>query len=97
MDFALISTSERNDKTDGTALEDLYGVKTDHPLAYIEWFTPFGAPDPVSGLITLKPSTRNHHAHGEIIPVDRIVRNCHLVPFYGRQKDPSWKHANIQE
>ncbi|KAL0565419.1 hypothetical protein V5O48_016604 [Marasmius crinis-equi] len=111
MDFALISTEERNENTEGTPLEGLrvalvrvlftlpfvFGVRTLHPLAYIEWYTPFGRPDPITSLITLKPSTRNHHAHGEVLSVTQIVRNCHLTPFYGRAINHSWNSENVVE
>ncbi|KAG7085416.1 hypothetical protein E1B28_002977 [Marasmius oreades] len=81
LNFALISTSEWNGKTEGTTLEGLqaarvrvlfqlpavYRLKMLRPLAYIEWLTPVGTPDPITGLMILKPSTRNHHVHGEIM------------------------------
>ncbi|KAJ7673082.1 hypothetical protein DFH06DRAFT_1319290 [Mycena polygramma] len=87
LDFALVRTGEElNSKTDGTALHglrvahvkvlfqllEIYGLCTAHPLAYVEWYTPFGVPDPVSGLFTIRRSTRNNHAYGAIIGVDRI-------------------------
>ncbi|TFK62068.1 hypothetical protein BDN72DRAFT_730315, partial [Pluteus cervinus] len=31
-----------------------------HPLAYVEWFTPFGQPDPVTGMYEVRRSTRRH-------------------------------------
>ncbi|KAJ7246428.1 hypothetical protein C8J57DRAFT_1081604 [Mycena rebaudengoi] len=111
LDFALIRTGERNDKTDGTALQGLrvahvmvlfdlpavYKLSTVHPLAYVEWYTSFSTPDPISGLLTVKPSTRNNHVYGEVIEVVRIVRNCHLLPKYGRCKDPTWTTENITD
>ncbi|KAJ7447660.1 hypothetical protein FB451DRAFT_1535820, partial [Mycena latifolia] len=111
LDFALVRTGELNEKTDGTALHGLrvahvkvlfqlpqvYGLHTAHPLAYVEWYTPFSTPDPVTGLFTLKRSTRNNHVYGEIIGVDRIVRNCHLLPKFGRKKDSSWTTENVVE
>ncbi|KAJ6560916.1 hypothetical protein B0H10DRAFT_1966807 [Mycena sp. CBHHK59/15] len=111
LDFALVRTGEENVKTDGTALHGLrvahvkvlfqlpevYGLRTAHPLAYVEWYTPFGVPDPVSGLFTIRRSTRNNHVYGEIIGVDRIVRNCHLLPKYGRKKDSTWTTDNVVE
>ncbi|KAF8193195.1 hypothetical protein K438DRAFT_1589717 [Mycena galopus ATCC 62051] len=109
LDFALIRTGEKNEKTEGTALQGLrvahvkvlfqlppvYRLHTDHPLAYIEWYTPFGVPDPITGLFTVRRSTRNNHVYGEIIGVDRIVGNCHLLPKYGRTKDPAWTTDNV--
>ncbi|KAJ7076071.1 hypothetical protein B0H15DRAFT_791005 [Mycena belliarum] len=111
LDFALVRTGERNDKTDRTALQGLrvahvkvlfnlpqvYALETSHPLAYVEWYTPFGTPDPVTGLFTLRRSTRNNHVYGEIIGIDRIVRNCHLLPKFGRKKDASWTTGNVVE
>ncbi|KAJ7193265.1 hypothetical protein GGX14DRAFT_593074 [Mycena pura] len=109
LDFALVRTGEPNEKTDGTALHGLrvaqvkvlfqlprvYGLRTAHPLAYVEWYTPFSTPDPISGLYTVKRSTRNNHIYGEIIGVDRIVQNCHLLPKFGRKKDSTWTSQNV--
>ena len=53
-------------------------------LAYVEWFTPFRRPDPITGYYHLARSTRQGQPNAEIISVDRIVRNCMLVP---RKKD----------
>ncbi|KAF8221506.1 hypothetical protein L208DRAFT_1160707, partial [Tricholoma matsutake] len=30
-----------------------------HPLAYIEWFTALGHPDPVTGMYSIRHSTRH--------------------------------------
>ncbi|KAJ3788259.1 hypothetical protein GGU10DRAFT_263129 [Lentinula aff. detonsa] len=95
MDFALISTNEWNESTEGTALEAVYQVQVAHPLAYIEWYTPFSNPNPHSGLYTLKPSTCNRHPRGEIIPVTHIIRNAHLIPYFGCEKDCSWTSENV--
>lgn len=37
------------------------------------------------------------HVYGEVIEVDRIVRNCHLVPKFGRVKEPRWTSENVLE
>lgn len=78
-------------------LPAVYHVRTVHPLAYIEWYTPFNTPDPTTGLYTIKPSTRRHQAYGEIIEVDRIVRNLHVIPKCGREIDVSWTMENVVE
>jgi hypothetical protein len=65
-------------------LPAVYGLHTAQPFAYVEWYTPFGVPDLVTGLFTIRRLTRNNHVHGEIIGVDRIVCNYRL---YGRNKD----------
>ncbi|KAL0062695.1 hypothetical protein AAF712_010390 [Marasmius tenuissimus] len=62
---------------------------TRQPLAYIEWFTPFGRLDADSGMYILSKSTRQRRLYSEIVRVNRIVRNCHLTPKFGRQKDHS--------
>ena len=79
-------------------LPELYRIQTSHPLAYIEWFTPFGAQtDPSSGLYSITRSTRQHRPYAEIIEVTRIVRNCHVVPKFGRLKDPTWTSENVTD
>ncbi|KAJ7646307.1 hypothetical protein DFH06DRAFT_1270854 [Mycena polygramma] len=95
-DFALIRTGEPNAITDGTALEGLRVAQvrvlfsfpayypapfnTAKPLAYVEWFTPFSRPERDSNLYVVRRSTRRHLPYGEIIDLDRIARNCFLVP-----------------
>ncbi|KAJ6622974.1 hypothetical protein B0H10DRAFT_1787266, partial [Mycena sp. CBHHK59/15] len=81
LNFSLVCTCERNKKTDGTALH-VYQLHTAHLLAYIEWYTLFGTPNLISGLFTVKPSTCNNHIYGEIIEVNWIVHNCHLLPKF---------------
>ncbi|KAI0728335.1 hypothetical protein C8Q72DRAFT_875895 [Fomitopsis betulina] len=113
MDFALIRTGEYNEKTVGMPLEGLcvahvrviftlpdhYPLRSPvrHPLAYIEWMTPFHRIDPPSASYVLTPSTRHHQPYGEIITVDRIVRNCHLWPAFGRAVDRRWSVDNVTE
>lgn len=65
------------------------------PLAYIEWFTPLGTPDPVTGMYTVRRSTRARRPNAEIISVDRIVRSCHLMGKCGRQIDTTWTTENV--
>ncbi|KAH9947697.1 hypothetical protein B0H21DRAFT_778363 [Amylocystis lapponica] len=109
LDFALLRTGEGNTYTDGTPMHGLrvahvrvifklpkvFNIETTHPLAYVEWFTPFRAPDKASGLHIVSPSTRMHQPYAEIVEVNRIVRNCHLIPKYGAQRDPLWSAENV--
>ncbi|SJK96779.1 uncharacterized protein ARMOST_00025 [Armillaria ostoyae] len=111
LDFALVRTGEHNNCTQGTPLEglraahvrvlfalpELFGVPAKMPLAYIDWFTPFATPDAVTGMHTLSRSTRMGRVYGEVIEVDRIVRNCHLKPRYGRVKDPAWTMEMVKD
>ncbi|KAJ7429835.1 hypothetical protein B0H11DRAFT_1894852 [Mycena galericulata] len=95
-DFALVRTGEANAVTIGTALEGLRVAQvrvlfkfpayypapfnTSKPLAYIEWFTPFSRPEAGSDLFVVRRSTRQHRPYAELIDLDRIARNCFLVP-----------------
>ncbi|KAF7971986.1 hypothetical protein HWV62_19333 [Athelia sp. TMB] len=112
LDFALIRTAEQNNRTAGSTLQglrvgqvrvifklpDVYRVTTTHPLAYVEWFTPFGAHvHAPSDLHAVTRSTRMHHRYAEIVEVDRIVRNCHLIPKFGRVIDLNWTSDNVIE
>ncbi|KIM54174.1 hypothetical protein SCLCIDRAFT_74281, partial [Scleroderma citrinum Foug A] len=97
LNFALIWTSEKNPSTDGTGLEgwlftsELF--KT--PLAYIEWFTPFHVHDPNSGMFVVSRSTRMHQAFVEVIPIERVVCSCHLIPDFGDEMDQRWTPENV--
>ena len=51
-----------------------------HPLAYVEWFTPLGRPDAVTGFHSITRSTRNARRNSAVVSVDRILRGCHLMP-----------------
>lgn len=110
-DFALIRTNTRNPDTDATALQGLqvghvrvifalplhFRVFSLHPLAYVEWCTPFRASDPTNGLFSVSHSTRMGHPNAEVMPINRIVRSCHLIPLYGRAKDPQWTSENVRD
>lgn len=76
-------------------MPEIYGVHQVHPLAYIEWFTPFRTPDPLTGMYIISRSSRSHHVYAEIIEVDRLVRNCHLIPKCGKQINPDWTFESV--
>lgn len=67
------------------------------PLAYVEWFTPLGNPDPITGMYLIKRSTRAHRRNAEIISADRIVRSCHLLGKASRKIDRGWTTDNVLE
>ncbi|KAJ7813601.1 hypothetical protein B0H14DRAFT_3477711 [Mycena olivaceomarginata] len=113
-DFALVRTGEVNSLTEGTALAGLRVAQvrvlftmptyypapfsTAGPLAYVEWFTPFSRPEGNSKLYVLRRSTRRQQPYGEIIDVDRIARNCFLVPRSERGlTDTKWTTENAKE
>lgn len=76
-------------------LPDAYGRQFKHPVAYVEWFTPFRQPDPETGMFKVSHSTRMHRRHASIIPVTQIIRSCHLLPVWGKQVDPKWTSSNV--
>jgi hypothetical protein len=57
-------------------------------LAYVEWFTDFRRPDPLTGMFWIQRSSRAHVRNASIIPIDQIIRSCHLIPVFGRRFDP---------
>ncbi|KAG6809061.1 hypothetical protein H0H92_001751 [Tricholoma furcatifolium] len=67
------------------------------PLAYVEWFTPLGRPDQVTGMHSVKRSTRVHRRNAEIISADRIVHGCHLIAMSGREINNRWTKDNVLE
>lgn len=78
-------------------LPEVYNLRTTHPLAYVEWMTPFRPPDALTGMYTVSRSSRMHHAYAEIIEADCIVRNCHLLPKHGRVKEADWTAENVAD
>lgn len=59
------------------------------PCALVEWFELDGdEPDPVTGMWVVKPEIDDGHRVCAVIPVDSIVRACHLIGFYGKTKVP---------
>ncbi|KAF8879805.1 hypothetical protein BD779DRAFT_1550612 [Infundibulicybe gibba] len=77
-------------------LPEYFGVHP-HPLAYVEWFTSLGAPDPQTGMYVINRSTRQHQPNSAIISTARIVRGCHLMGQFGRTIAKGWTTDNILE
>ncbi|KAJ7583436.1 hypothetical protein C8J56DRAFT_864056 [Mycena floridula] len=66
-----------------------------HPLAYIEWYTPFREPEKVTGLYNIQRSTRNSTPNAVIVSIDRLARACHLMARCGRKIDHRWTSENV--
>ncbi|KAI0709807.1 hypothetical protein C8Q76DRAFT_624659 [Earliella scabrosa] len=66
-----------------------------HPVAYVEWFTPFRQPDPETGMYKVSHSTRAHRRRSSIIPITQIVRSVHLIPIWGKAVDRTWTSDNV--
>ncbi|KAH7904150.1 hypothetical protein BJ138DRAFT_1019522 [Hygrophoropsis aurantiaca] len=56
---------------------------TTRPLAYIHWFRPLQAFDTNLSMFRLVRSSRHRAPNAAIVPVDRILRPCHLIPRFG--------------
>ena len=66
-----------------------------HPLAYIEWFTPLGRPDGLTGMHVVSRSTRAHRRNVGIVSVNRIIQSCHLVGKSGLEINHEWTMDNV--
>jgi hypothetical protein len=81
-----------------TLPEHLRHPRLHNKLAYVEWFTPFRAPHPDSGLFPVSRASQNNGPVSEVIPVDSIVSSCHLIPKFGTKFHPSkWDSGNVLE
>ena len=58
-----------------------------HLLAYVHWFCPLQQFDHTLHMFWLSRSSRQNGPYAEIIPVDRILRPCHLVPQWPQRVD----------
>ncbi|KAH9909444.1 uncharacterized protein BXZ73DRAFT_59483 [Epithele typhae] len=76
-------------------LPAIYGGRFKHPLAYVEWYTPFHEPDPTTGMFQVSVSSHNHHRRSSIIPITSIARSCHLIPVFGKAVNRAWTTDNV--
>ena len=72
-------------------LPSYFPIKTNIPLAYVEWFTPLRKPDGVTGYYHISRSTRSKRGimgpYAEIIPISRLVSNVMLIPRRDNDRD----------
>ncbi|KAJ7662855.1 hypothetical protein B0H17DRAFT_1185009 [Mycena rosella] len=66
-----------------------------HPLAYIEWFTPFNRPEKTSGMCIVHRSSRAQRCNAAVVSVEHLVRNCHLMGKAGAKIDRTWTTDNV--
>ncbi|GJE98156.1 hypothetical protein PsYK624_143780 [Phanerochaete sordida] len=65
-------------------------------LAYIEWFSPFGArPEPNHGMYKVTRSMRNGKRETAVIPLTDIRRSVHLHPAFGPIVPRDWSSSNV--
>ncbi|KAL1715521.1 hypothetical protein EV715DRAFT_207209 [Schizophyllum commune] len=66
-----------------------------HPLAYVDWFTPFKPRSTDLGMFSIAPSTTAGRRTSSIVPVTQLVRSCHLSPLFGSAVPDGWTAANV--
>ncbi|KAI0083765.1 hypothetical protein BDY19DRAFT_899724 [Irpex rosettiformis] len=66
-----------------------------HPLAYIEWYTPFQRFDPVTNLYQVSRSSHNRRPNAAIVSVDHILGTCHLAAKCGAEIDRDLTSENV--
>ncbi|KAJ6510911.1 Zn-finger domain-containing protein [Mycena sanguinolenta] len=66
-----------------------------HPLAYVEWFTPFNQPDQASGFYIIQRSSRAHQRNSAVVSAEHFVRHCHLAGKCGKNIDRTWTTDNM--
>ncbi|KAH7918952.1 hypothetical protein BV22DRAFT_1108238 [Leucogyrophana mollusca] len=62
--------------------------RCEHPLVYIEWFTPLH-------MYIVSHLTQQCRHHAAVVSVDRIVQNCHLMAKCGREIGTDWTTDNV--
>lgn len=66
-------------------------------MAYIEWFTPLRNPDPTTGLRATSRSSAQRGPAFDIVPLNRVVAACHLIPKFGTKHPVGWTRTNVLE
>ena len=72
-------------------------VNTRHPLAYVHWFRPLQQFDHTLHMFRLSRSSRQNGPYAEVIPVDHILRPCHLVPQWPRRMDAGFNMDEVDK
>ncbi|KAI0635780.1 hypothetical protein C8Q77DRAFT_1029643, partial [Trametes polyzona] len=64
-------------------------------LAYIEWFTPFAAPNPVHGLYKVSRSVHGDTRLASVVEVCELRHSCHLLPEFGPVAPRDWSSSTV--
>ncbi|KAJ6564347.1 hypothetical protein B0H19DRAFT_941521 [Mycena capillaripes] len=65
------------------------------PVAYVDWFKPLQPPVTGLGMHQVSLSSQNLRQRSSIIPINEIVRSCHLIPVFGRAANPEWTSETV--
>ncbi|THU80172.1 hypothetical protein K435DRAFT_823723 [Dendrothele bispora CBS 962.96] len=66
-------------------------------LAYIEWFTKFGARDPNHGLYKVSRCNVEGGRLASVVDIRRLIRSVHLFPQFGRVASREWTSGAVLE
>ncbi|KAM6488883.1 hypothetical protein JOM56_015660, partial [Amanita muscaria] len=66
-------------------------------LAYVEWFTPLHSHVPDAGMYQIRRSTHMRQPRASVIPIEQIIRTCHLIPKFGQRVPTGWTSENALE
>ncbi|PSR75312.1 hypothetical protein PHLCEN_2v9175 [Hermanssonia centrifuga] len=64
-------------------------------LAYVEWFSAFGQPEPNHNMYKVTRSIRNGVREASVIPLTTVHRSAHLYPSFGRSVPEEWTSSNV--
>jgi hypothetical protein len=66
-----------------------------YPAALVEWFDPIGnLPDELTGMWKVRAANICGDRSVALIPLNTIVRSCHLIPVYGNHWIPKDFHRS---
>ncbi|KAJ3818442.1 hypothetical protein F5880DRAFT_1491390 [Lentinula raphanica] len=72
------------------------GVTPPAHLAFVEWFTKFTRPEPISGLYCVKPQyNRDRTRAVSVVPTEMIQQSVYLFPKWGGSVSSEWTHESI--
>ncbi|KAJ3830967.1 hypothetical protein F5878DRAFT_550017, partial [Lentinula raphanica] len=72
------------------------GITPPAHLAFVEWFTKFTRPEPISGLYCVKPQyNRDRTRAVSVVPTEAIQQSVYLFPKWGGSVSSEWTHESI--
>ncbi|KAJ7193475.1 hypothetical protein GGX14DRAFT_537556 [Mycena pura] len=97
------SRLEGNGPTDGLSVARvrvIFKIPSDFggypdPVAYVDWFKPLQPPVEALRMHQVSLSSHGHRQRSSIIPINEIVRSCHLIPVFGKKANPGWTSDTV--
>ncbi|KAH9915965.1 uncharacterized protein BXZ73DRAFT_54076 [Epithele typhae] len=102
-DTVLVQVRDADDVMGGMVVArlcELFSFTVGHELfecALVEWFNlALDTIDALTGMWVVKPEKVNNQQAIDIIPLDSIVRSCHLIPYFGtRTLKKGWDYRQM--